>query len=127
MIIADYKVELDDFSDGGQEITEIQSKLDNYKSALPFSVIDYLRDRIESAQRPSVYFGYNGAPLYGQASSPYYRFAEATSRNSMLKRDEDGILRFQKNDRMKSTTKIFKLPLLNDKINRHIKRSKRNV
>jgi hypothetical protein len=108
LIIADYKVELDDFSDGGQEITEIQSKLDNYKSALPFSVIDYLRDRIESVQRPSVYFGYNGAPLYGQASSPYYRFAEATSRNSMLKRDEDGILRFQKNDRMKSTTKIFR-------------------
>jgi hypothetical protein len=108
LLVADYKVELDDFSDGGKEITDIQSRLDNYKSQLPFSVIDYLRDRIESVQRPSIYFGNNGAALYGQASSPYYRFAEGTSRNYMLKRDEDGVLRFQKNDRMKSTTKIFR-------------------
>ena len=108
LLVADYKVELDDFSDGGKEITEIQSRLDNYKSQLPFSVIDYLRDRIESVQRPSIYYGYNGAALYGQASSPYYRFAEGTSRNYMLKRDSDGVLRFQKNDRMQSTTKIFR-------------------
>ena len=108
ILIADYKVELDDFADDGKEITDIQSKLDNYKSELPFSVIDYLRDRIESTQRPSIYYGYNGAALYGQASSPYYRFAEGTSRNYMIKRDEDGVLRFQKNDRMKSTTKIFR-------------------
>jgi len=108
LLVADYKVELDDFADGGQRITEIQSKLDNYKSELPFSVIDYLRDRIESVQRPSIYYGFNGAPLYGQASSTYYRFAEGTSRDFMLKRDADGVLRFEKNDRMRSTTRIFR-------------------
>lgn len=108
IIDGEYKVEMDDFYDGGDEITQIQSKLDSYKSALPFSAIDYMRDKIESTERAPVYFGANNAVLYGQASSPFYRFAEGTSRKYMLKRDADGILRFEMNDRIKSTTKVFR-------------------
>jgi hypothetical protein len=99
---------MDDFSDDGAMITEIQGRLNSYNSQLPFSAIDYLRDRIENTERSPIYFGLNNAPLYGQASSPYYRFAEGTSRNYMLKRDENGVLRFQRNDRIRSTTKVFR-------------------
>lgn len=108
LLEGDFKVEMDDFFDGGVRITEIQDKLNQYKSDLPFSSIDYIRDAVESTERSRVYFGLNNAPLYGQASSAYYRFAEGTSRKFMLKRDENGVLRFQVNDRIKSTTKVFR-------------------
>lgn len=108
LLEGEYEVEMSDFSDDGAMITEIQNRLNAYTSELPFSTIDYLRDRIESEARSPIYFGANGAPLYGQASSPYYRFAEGTSRSYMLKRDENGVLRFQQNDRIKSTTKVFR-------------------
>lgn len=108
LLEGEYTVEMSDFSDGGAMITEIQGRLNSYSSQLPFSAIDYLRDRIENTERSPIYYGANNAALYGQASSPYYRFAEGTSRNYMLKRDENGVLRFQKNDRIKSTTKVFR-------------------
>jgi hypothetical protein len=108
LLEGDFKVEMDDFFDGGVRITEIQDKLNQYKSELPFSCIDYIRDAVESTERSRVYFGLNNAPLYGQASSAYYRFAEGTSRKFMLKRDENGILRYQVNDRIRSTTKVFR-------------------
>lgn len=108
ILSADYAVELSDFSDGGAIISDIQNRLNAYSSSMPFSAIDYIRDRIESEQRSRIYFGGNGAPLYGQASSQYYKFAEGTSRSFMLKRDENGVLRFQKNDRIKSTTRVFR-------------------
>jgi len=109
-IDADYIVELSDFADDGLRITDIQNKLDKYKSSLPFSVIDYLRDRIESVERSPVYFSNQVAksgPLYGMASSTFYKFAEGTSRKYMLKR-ENGVLIFKKNDRIKSTTRVFR-------------------
>ena len=52
---SDYKVLLTDFLDQGAEISAIQKKLMGYKSVLPLSVIDYLRDRIESTPRASLY------------------------------------------------------------------------
>lgn len=107
VIESEYFVDYSDFSDGGLKLVSIQNRLQNYTSELPFSVIDYLRDRIESVSRDSVYFDSNGKPLYGNAASPYYRFAEATARKFMLKR-EDGVYKFQKNDRIKSTSTIFR-------------------
>jgi hypothetical protein len=104
----DFTVDLGDFSDGGAEVTRIQSLLNAYNSELPFSSIDYLRDRIESVERSAVYFASNGAALYGKASSQFYRFAEGTSRKYMLKKDSNGVLRYTKNDRIKSTTKVFR-------------------
>lgn len=109
-IDAEYQVDMSDFADGGEEINRIQSVLNAYNSELPFSVIDYLRDRIESVDRSQIYFA-NGdmtTALYGRASSPKYRFSEATSRKYMLKRDSSGRLIYQKNDRLKSTTKVFR-------------------
>lgn len=108
LLEGEYFVQMDDFSDGGAMITDIQGRLNSYNSQLPFSSIDYLRDAIENTERSPIYYGANNAPLYGKASSPYYRFAEGTSRNYMLKRDENGVLRFEKNDRIKSTTKVFR-------------------
>jgi len=108
LIRGDYKVEMDDFFDNGVKITAIQNKLNNYKSDLPFSFIDYIRDAIENTERSRVYFGSNNAPLYGEASSKFYRLAEGTSRKFMMKRDENGVLRYQVNDRIKSTTKVFR-------------------
>jgi hypothetical protein len=108
LLEGEYFVQMDDFSDGGAMITDIQGRLNSYNSQLPFSAIDYLRDRIENTERSPIYYGVNNTPLYGEASSPYYRFAEGTSRNYMLKRDENGVLRFQKNDRIRSTTKVFR-------------------
>jgi hypothetical protein len=108
LIRGEYIVEMDDFFDNGLKITAIQDKLNQYKSDLPFSFIDYIRDAVESTQRSRNYFGLNGAPLYGDASSTYYRLAEGTSRKYMLKRDDNGVLRFQVNDRIRSTTKVFR-------------------
>jgi hypothetical protein len=81
-----YNVMLSDFSDGGQRITEIQSRLDAYNSNLPLSAIDYLRDRIESSERPSFYYKDSSKldALYGEASSTNYKFTEATGRKSRL-------------------------------------------
>lgn len=109
-IESEYQVEMSDFADEGEEITRIQSVLNAYSSQLPFSIIDYLRDRIEAVDRSSIYFanGDMSTALYGRASSPKYRFAEATSRKYMLKRDSSGRLIYQKNDRLKSTTKVFR-------------------
>ena len=105
----EFSVEDGDFSDNGERVRQIQASLDEYKSSMPFSIIDYLRERIESTQRDAIYFQDGTARAkYGNANSPYYRFAEGTSRNYMLKRDENGVLRFQKNDRIKSTTKVFR-------------------
>lgn len=107
VIESEYFVDYSDFSDGGLKLVSIQEKLQNYTSELPFSVIDYLRERIESIPRSSVYFDSAGKPLYGNASNPYYRFAEATARKYMLKK-EDGVFKFKKNDRLKSTSTIFR-------------------
>jgi hypothetical protein len=104
----EYEVVMDDFYDNGEMITAIQARLDAYNSQLPFSIIDYLRDRIESVQRAPIYFAPNGAPLFGRAGSQNYKFAEGTSRKYMFKRDDAGVLRYQKNDRIKSTTKVFR-------------------
>ena len=107
VIESEYFVDYSDFPDGGLKLVSIQEKLQNYTSELPFSVIDYLRERIESIPRSSVYFDSDGKPLYGNASTPYYRFAEATARKYMLKK-EDGVYKFKKNDRLKSTSTIFR-------------------
>jgi hypothetical protein len=107
IIEGEYFVDYSDFADGGQRIMEIQNRLQSYTSELPFSVIDYLRERIESTPRSDVYFE-NGKVLYGRAGSPFYKFVEGTARKYMLKRDDDGVLRFMKNDRIKSTTTVFR-------------------
>jgi hypothetical protein len=107
----DYEVELSDFSDNGERITEIQSRLNSYTSNIPFSVIDYLRNRIESIERPSFYYtdGNKIYPKYGQAASTNFIMGEGTSRNHMLKFNaESGKWAYIKNDREKSTTQLFR-------------------
>jgi hypothetical protein len=82
-----FKVELTDFEDNGVRITEIQSRLDSYKSELPLSSIDYITNEIESAQRPSLYYrdANNIYPIYGEAASTNFKLSEATGRKSRLK------------------------------------------
>jgi hypothetical protein len=107
----DYEVELSDFSDEGVRITEIQSRLNNYTSNIPFSVIDYLKNRIESIERPDFYYtdGNKIYPKYGQAASTNFIMGEGTSRNHMLKYNpESGKWIYTKNNREKSTTKLFR-------------------
>jgi hypothetical protein len=107
----DYEVELSDFFDNGQKVTEIQSKLDSYTSNVPFSAIDYLRHRIETTERPSFYYLDDNKinPKYGQASSSNFKMGEGTSRNHMLKYNpETGKWIYLKNDRIKSTTQLFR-------------------
>jgi hypothetical protein len=107
----DYEVELSDFSDNGERITEIQSRLNSYTSNIPFSVIDYLRNRIESIERPDFYYtdGNKIYPKYGQAASTKFIMGEGTSRNNMLKYNpESGKWAYVKNDREKSTTQLFR-------------------
>jgi hypothetical protein len=81
-----YEALLTDFADNGLKITEIQSRLNAYKSDLPLSTIDDLRERIESTERSSVYYRDLAKlePLYGSASSTNYKMSEATGRKSRL-------------------------------------------
>ena len=83
---SDYEVLATDFPDQGLEIAAIQQKLMGYKSALPFSVIDYLRDRIESTTRDSIYYTdfSKTTPRFGNARDTTYNMAEATARDYML-------------------------------------------
>lgn len=101
-----YSVQMYDFSDGGIEIQQIQSELDNYNANLPMSAIDYIRDRINTAERSSVYFDSNGNNKYGTVGN-YYRFNEATGRKSMLKRDGDAFI-YTRNDKLPSITHAFR-------------------
>ena len=100
----DYEVELSDFFDNGLRITEIQSRLNTYTSNIPFSVIDYIRNRIESIERPDFYYtdGNKIYPKYGQAASTNFIMGEGTSRNHMLKYNpESGKWIYTKNNREK--------------------------
>jgi hypothetical protein len=110
-IKSEYNVEMADFSDNGTYVTELQSRLDAYNSALPFSIIDYLRDRINSTDRSDIYYidKKTRTPRYGNASNSKYVMAEATSRNKMLKRiGNTDMWEFVRNDRIPSTTEIFR-------------------
>lgn len=82
----EYRVLLSDFSDSGAQITDIQKRLMAYKSRLPLSTIDYLRHRIQSTQRDSIYYTdfSKTSPRFGNAGDPNYLVAEATGRDSML-------------------------------------------
>jgi hypothetical protein len=107
----EYEVELSDFSDLGERITEIQSRLNTYTSNIPFSVIDYLRNRIETTERPSFYYSDDNKiyPKYGQAANSNFIMGEGTSRNHMLKYNpESGKWAYVKNEREKSTTQLFR-------------------
>lgn len=108
--VTEWVVTLSDFDDGGAEITMIQSKLAAYQSNMPFSVIDYIRDRIENTPRSNVYFDDPNMPInpkYGSLSSPNYLFQEGTSRSHMLVKDGDEWI-YTKNNRIKSTSALFK-------------------
>ena len=110
-IEAEYDVQMGDFADNGVKISEIQSSLDAYNSKLPFSTIDYLRDRIESTYRSDIYFidKKSKTARFGNANSEKYTMAEATSRNKMLKKiGNSDLWEFTRNNRMPSTTEIFR-------------------
>jgi len=102
----DYTVVSEDFPDGGVYVNDIQGRLNEYKSSLPFSEIDYLREAVESVERPQIYFNANGAAKYGLANSKYFSFAEVTSRKYMLKK-EDGRWYFRKNNKLNNVSSAF--------------------
>lgn len=108
--VTEWVVTKSDFDDGGAQVDMIQSKLAAYQSNIPFSVIDYLRDAIESRDRSSVYFqdpGMNTKAKFGSLNSPKYRFQEGTSRSHMLVKDGDEWV-YTKNNRLKSTSSLFR-------------------
>lgn len=82
----EYSISLGDFADSGQRISEIQSRLVQYRSELPLSPIDYIREAITNTSRSMVYFmnGDRTQPKYGDAGSSNYTFSEATGRKSRL-------------------------------------------
>ena len=125
IIEEEYQVILEDFSqdriikeDGTetsarQEIQDIQSSLNNYVSQLPFSVIDYLKYRIESTRRSSIYFNQDGTAKYGKADSEFYSMVEGTGRKEMLVKvdpeDPNSKYIFKFNDRPKSVTTVYEM------------------
>ena len=102
----DYTVSNEDFADGGAYVNDIQSRLNNYNYSLPFSSIDYLREAVESVERPQMYFNANGTAKYGLAKSKYFSFAEVTSRKYMLKK-ENGRWYFKKNSKLNDISTAF--------------------
>jgi hypothetical protein len=108
--VTEWVVTNSDFDDFGAQVDMIQAKLAAYQSNLPFSVIDYIRDRIETTRRSSVYFDDPNMPVkakYGNLSSPNYTFQEGTSRSHMLVKDGNEWV-YTKNNRIKSTSALFK-------------------
>ena len=110
-IEAIWEVAASDFSDQGEEIERIQSLLDEYNSGLPISVIDYIKDKVESTRRSNIYFSdaKRTQAKYGTLNSPTYRFQEGTSRKYMLVKEANtDFWVLQKNNRLKSITSLFK-------------------
>jgi len=125
VIVENYSILIDDFFDNPtgldgegkitprQIIIKIQNRLNAYNSDIPFSVIDYLRYRIESTPRSPIYFQPGTFdPKYAEASSPYYKFLEATGRDVMLEKmdlkDPNSLYVFRKNDRIPDITDVYK-------------------
>lgn len=109
-IKSEYNVEMADFADNGTYVTGLQSRLDAYNSSMPFSIIDELRDRIESTNRADNYFidKKERTARYGNGN-PKYVMAEATSRKKMLKRiGNTDMWEYVTNNRIESTTDIFR-------------------
>jgi hypothetical protein len=96
-----------------EKIQNIQNRLNQYTSQIPFSVIDYLKYRIESTRRPSIYYvdGNGIDPKYGLASSEYFKMVEGTGRKEMLEKvnpdDPNSQYIFKYNDRPTSVTKVY--------------------
>jgi hypothetical protein len=95
-----------------QRIIKIQNSLNAYNSQIPFSIIDYLRYRIESTPRSSVYFKPGTFEAkYGEAQSQNYIMLEGTAREEMLVKmnlnDPNSLYVFKKNDRPERITDIF--------------------
>lgn len=95
-----------------QRIIGIQNKLNAYNSNIPFSVIDYLKYRIESVPRSSIYYKPGTfEPKYGKASSPFYSLLEATGRELMLekidKSDPNSLYVLKKNDRIQDVSDVY--------------------
>jgi len=107
----EYEVEIndEDLGDYALQRAEIQNRLNAYVSDMPFSIIDYLRDRIESTPRASLYFDSTNddAAKYGSLNTRNYTFVEGTSRSHMLVRVGD-MFEYRKNTRPRSTTDLFK-------------------
>ncbi len=70
-----------DYADGGAAVNLLFSLADNYVTAMPLSVIDYLRHRIETTMRPSGFY-------YGSHSLNFI-MTEATGRKNYLKFNPD--------------------------------------
>ena len=108
IIEEEYDVVLSDFADNGLKITEIQEKLQNYRTSLPLSAIDYMREMIVGRERPDFYYTNSDriTPRFGLASSQNYNFSEATGRKSrLIKRGDKYVYtRVQK----EGITKIFR-------------------
>ena len=102
----EYTVANEDFPDDGFYINNLQSRLNEYQSELPFSPIDTLREDVESVKRPPIYFNADGTAKYGLARSENFVFSEVTSRKYMLKK-QDGRWYFQKNNRIDDTSTAF--------------------
>ena len=104
----EYEVTLSDFLDNGTQISEIQSRLNNYNTQLPLSVIDYMREMITSVERPALYYKEDEKinPKYGQARDTYFKFAEATGRKCRLEKSGGNLWVYRRIDKI-STTKIF--------------------
>lgn len=105
----DYSISPDMFGEAGLAIYEVLDKaLKEYKSDIPLSAIDYIRDIITSTRRSDIYFDpVSKMPLYGRLDTFNYTFGEGTARKHMLVKDGDEWV-FTKNDRPYSITKLFK-------------------
>ena len=123
--VHDYDVQMTDFFDtpsgldaqgqptARQKIIKIQNSLNAYTSQIPFSVIDYLKYRIESTPRSPIYFKPGTFEAkYAEADSPNYIMLEGTGREEMLQKidlnDPNSLYYFRKNDRPERITDLYK-------------------
>lgn len=109
-VSSEYRVLLTDFPDQGVEISAIQKRLMGYKSVLPLSPIDYLREKIESTPRASLYYTdfSKTTPRFGNAQDTNYKMAEATARDYMLVLNpSSGRYVYTKIDRTSTTSKFL--------------------
>ena len=102
-------IEDDDLGMFASERYRIQNMLNAYVTDVPFSIIDYIRDRIENTPRASIYFDSTngGDAKYGSLNSINYSMLEGTSRSHMLVR-RGNMFEYVRNTRPRSTTDLFK-------------------
>lgn len=107
--VKEYTVRDEYLADGGQQLSIIQEKIESFTAGIPLSVIDYLREEIQSKSREE-WDSINPNNKADRNPNPNYVFLEVTGRKKMLQHigeDRWIITKNTKEEQIKQSFNLF--------------------